>query len=184
MQELSSFETRPQRLIKTQTDKLRDFSGLTIPPFAILSHRWSLEGEVVDVDAYDPSSKAANANAEHHDDISRNFGDVNGRYSETTVFHSSTTASDADDPSKSANANAEHHGGLSRYFGDVNGGYSEQDNRKIDRNIEKCGIYCEYTVNTDIMSVSYFLFFAMVQAIGKPLLQVEAWQQQYSMPDI
>ncbi|THU76068.1 hypothetical protein K435DRAFT_846622 [Dendrothele bispora CBS 962.96] len=65
-----------------------------------------------------------------------------GSSSYPTESYSSTTA---DDPSKSANANAEHHDGPSRNFGDVNGKYSEQDNRKIDRNIEKCGIYCEYT---------------------------------------
>ncbi|THU82319.1 hypothetical protein K435DRAFT_784653 [Dendrothele bispora CBS 962.96] len=50
-------------------------------------------------------------------------------------------------------ANAEHHDGPSRSFDDINGGYTEHDNRKINCNIEKCGVYCEgehtYTVNND-----------------------------------
>ncbi|THU95809.1 hypothetical protein K435DRAFT_966234 [Dendrothele bispora CBS 962.96] len=50
-------------------------------------------------------------------------------------------------------ADTEHRNCPSRDFGDVNGGYTEHDNRKIDRNIENCGVYCEgdrgHTVNNN-----------------------------------
>ncbi|THU87557.1 hypothetical protein K435DRAFT_842482 [Dendrothele bispora CBS 962.96] len=51
MQQVSSFEMRPQRLIETRTGKFADFSGLPVPPYAILSHRWS-RGEEVNFNEY------------------------------------------------------------------------------------------------------------------------------------
>ncbi|THU80014.1 hypothetical protein K435DRAFT_874824 [Dendrothele bispora CBS 962.96] len=62
------------------------------------------------------------------------------------------TYNTADNP-HSNSAGTENHIGPSRNFGSINGDYTEQDNRKIDHNIENCEAYHETVNNGDWKTV-------------------------------